>query len=92
MVLSTSIRILPSSEYYAYLEYARQLLEYFVKMFKIIYGTIFMAHNMHGLLHLADDYKEYGPLDNCSCFPFENYIKNLKRMLRKNDKSLQQVV
>ncbi|KAL4142850.1 hypothetical protein QTP88_005264 [Uroleucon formosanum] len=32
------------------------------------------------------------PLDNSSTFPFENYMKDLKRMLCKHDKPLQQVV
>lgn len=40
------------------------------------------------ILHLADDYKIYGPLDRCSCFYFENYMKYLTRMLRKNVKPL----
>jgi len=92
MTLSIAMRILLSSDYCKYLEYAYQLLEYFVKTFQKIYGITFMSHNVHGLLHLVEDYKLYGPLDNCSCFYFENYMKYLKRMLRKNDKPLQQVV
>lgn len=44
------------------------------------------------MLHLVDDYNTYGSLDNCSAFPFENYMKTLKRMLRKHEKPLQQVV
>lgn len=47
---------------------------------------------MHSLLHLADDYGRFGPLDNCSAFPFENYMKTLKGMLRKHERPLQQVV
>lgn len=86
------MRILLSSDHCKYLEYAHQLLDYYVKTFQQIYGIEFMSHNVHGLLHLADDYKIYGPLDSCSCFYFENYMKYLKRMLRKHDKPLQQVV
>lgn len=92
MTLSIPMRILLSSEYCTYLEYAHQLFKYFVKTFQQIYGIAFMSHNVQGLLHLADDYKIYGLLDSCSCFYFENYMKYLKRMLRKNDKPLQQVV
>lgn len=92
MTLSIAMRILLSSDHCKYLEYAHQLLDYFVKTFQQIYGIEFMSHNVHGLLHLADDYKIYGPLDSCSCFYFENYMKYLKRMLRKHDKPLQQVV
>jgi len=34
----------------------------------------------------------YGPLDNVSEFPFENYMGSLKKMLRKPDKPLQQII
>lgn len=67
-------------------------LNYFVKVFQQIYGHHYVSHNVHSLLHLADDYSYYGPLDNCSCFPFENYMKVLKKMLRKHDKPLQQII
>lgn len=51
-----------------------------------------MSHNVHGLLHIVDDYRKFGNLDSCSCFPFENYMKTLKKMVRKHDKPLEQVV
>lgn len=86
LILSISMRILLRSDY------AHQLLKYFVKTFQQIYGCNFLSHNVHGLLHLVEDYTRHGPLDNCSAFPFENYMKELKRMLRKNEKTLQQVV
>ncbi|KAF0737171.1 Uncharacterized protein FWK35_00018513 [Aphis craccivora] len=31
-------------------------------------------------------------IDTCSCFPFENYLKSLKTMVRKFEKPLEQVV
>jgi hypothetical protein len=37
-----------------------------------------------GILHLVDDYEQLGPLDNCSAFCFENYMRNLKSMVRKH--------
>lgn len=51
-----------------------------------------MSHNIHGLLHLVEDYNKYGPLDNCSTFHFENYMKVIKSMLRKPDKPLKKVI
>lgn len=68
------------------------LLNYFVKCFEYIYGTHFISHNVHGLLHIVDDYRNFGALDSCSCFPFENYMQILKSSLRKHDKPLQQFV
>lgn len=92
MALSITMRILLSPNYKQYFEYARKLLIYFVKSFEQIYGSQFMLYNFHSIIHLPDDYIKFGPLDCCSAFPFENYMKDLKNMLRKHEKPLQQVV
>lgn len=84
--------ILLSPNFGSFVEYAQEMLNYFVKTFEQIYGQHLMSHNIHGLLHLTDDYKNYGSLDNCSTFPFENYMQTLKSMLRKPHKPLEQVV
>ena len=34
----------------------------------------------------------YGSLPNFSAFPFENYMQTLKKLLRKSDNPLQQIV
>ncbi|KAF0730382.1 Uncharacterized protein FWK35_00030189 [Aphis craccivora] len=46
----------------------------------VLYGRHLMSFNVHGLIHISDDYKQFGPLDNIAAFPFENYLKQLKRM------------
>lgn len=51
----------------------------FVKQFAYLYGSYFVSHNIHSLIHLYDDYNLYGPLDNVSCFKFENYMYGLKK-------------
>jgi len=84
--------ILLSDNMKNYVEYARNLEKYFVQNFEIIYGRHFMSYNVHGLLHISDDYEHFGSLDNISAFPFENYLKSLKKMARKHDKPLQQIV
>lgn len=43
-------------------------------------------------MHLCDDYNEFGPLDHCSAFPFENYMGCLNKMLRKPHKPLEQII
>ena len=43
-------------------------------------------------LALHSDAKRYGPLDDFSAFPFENYLQEVKRMVRKSSATLQQVV
>lgn len=74
-----------------YIEYAHKLLKYFVECFIKIYGPEFACHNIHGLLHISECVKQYGPLDTFSAFPFENFLKDLKSILRKSEKSLQQI-
>lgn len=92
MTLNISMFILLSPEKSTMVDYARDLLNYFVKKFGEIYGSYHISHNVHGLLHLCDDYNLYGPLDNCSTFVFENYLKELKSLLRKHEKPLAQVI
>jgi hypothetical protein len=46
---------------------------------KELYGTEFLVYNVHALLHVCDDVRLYGQLDNISCFPYEN--KKLSKSL-----------
>jgi len=92
MCLHVSMLILLSPNRACHLEYAKELLDYFVNTFQIIYGQEHISHNIHGLLHLTDDYRYYGPLDNSSAFAFENYMKELKSNVRKYDKPLEQLI
>lgn len=71
--------------------WAQMLMEYFLKCFKQIYGAKFMFHNLHTLLHICSDVRKYGPVDEFSAFRFENYMLNIKKMIRKNEKPLQQL-
>jgi len=92
MALNIAMIILLSPHHSSFVDYASEMLNYFVKTFEKIYGQHLMSHNVHGLLHLTEDYNNYGPLDNCSTFPFENYMQTLKGMLRKPHKPLEQVI
>lgn len=92
MCLNIAMTILIRPDLNMYLEFAKQMLTSFVKNFQIIYGEHLISHNIHGLLHLYEDYKLFGPLDNVSCFPFENFLKQFKVMLRKHEKPLEQIV
>lgn len=72
-------------------EYAHKLLVNFVQAFKILYSESYVTYNMHNLIHLHEDVKNYGCLDMFSAFPFENYFQELKQMLRKSAQPLQQL-
>lgn len=72
-----------------HLVYSQELLQHFVSTFKVIYGEHHVSHNIHGLLHIVDDVRNFGFLDTFSTFAFENYMQKLKS--KKYDKPLQQI-
>ena len=89
---SCAIRILcDKDDYIRNRLYARDLLIYFVDQLKVLYGRQYMTSNVHNIVHLADDVENYGTLDDFSAFEFENFMKFLKKILRKNEKPLQQI-
>jgi hypothetical protein len=65
-----------------YIDYANDLLIYFVQEFGELYGNEFVNHNVHNLIHLILDVKTFGPLDKFSSFPFENYMHTIKIMIK----------
>ena len=73
------------------LDYAEKLLKIFVQSFATIYGAKYVSHNVHNLLHLTSDVRKFGALDVFSAFQFESYIYDLKRLVRRGDKPLQQI-
>lgn len=75
-----------------FLDFSKRLLNYFVTNFISIYGREWVSHNVHALQHLSDDYLNFGSLNNCSTFPFENHMKVLKNYIRKSNQPLQQAV
>jgi len=74
-----------------YINYANHLLQHFVLSFQNIYGKEYVSHNIHNLIHLAEDVRTYGALDVFGAFRFENHMGKLKKMTRKADKPLQQL-
>lgn len=63
-----------------------------MKIGRRLYGDEFMVYNVHTMIHLADDVRTFGSVDNCSAFPFESYLQKLKRMVRSGNNALVQIV
>lgn len=72
--------------------YANSLMKHFICQSIKIYGPDFVSYNIHNFLHLSDCINLFGSLDNFSAFPFENYMQQLKRKVRKSALPLQQVI
>lgn len=63
---------------------AQKMLESFVVSFAEFYGDDNVVYNVHSLVHIVDDVKEYGCLDEYSAFPFESQMFKIKRMIVKH--------
>lgn len=89
--LTLHVAILLSSPDLSHITYAESLLKHFVQSFAILYGPQHISHNVHALTHLADDVRKFGALDTFSAFRYENYLRKIKRLLKKAERPLQQI-
>ncbi len=93
MLLSIAVRILLSPALCSeYCDYADKLLKCYVQNFTKIYGPDQVVYNTHSLIHLADDARRFGALDSVSCFPFENHLGTLSKLVRRPHGAVQQLV
>lgn len=92
MTLRDASTILLSQNLMNYVSEARTLMRRFVRDFQFLYGSHRISINVHSLLHITDDYERFGNLDSVSCFPFENYLSQLKKRVRQFKSPLQSVV
>jgi hypothetical protein len=87
------ILLLESDSAFNLYDKAEELLLEFVRTARQIYGKEFIVYNVHSLIHLADDARIHGSLDNISAFPYENNMQQILKFMRGNNKlHLQQVV
>ena len=90
--LSCAIRILcDPMQYSLNNQFAKKLLKRFVQDYKELYGKQFLTYTIHNLVHISSDAEHHRPLDNFSAFDFENFMKFIKKLIRKNEKPLQQI-
>lgn len=80
MCLSLPIFLLSSERLCEhYCDYAQELLVFFVEQCTEIYGPAFVVYNVHDLIHIADDVRNFGHLESISSFPFENFLGHMKK-------------
>nr|XP_050042572.1 uncharacterized protein LOC126539779 [Dermacentor andersoni] len=92
LMFHVAIRILASPQCYCeYNDFAKDVLRYFVQEFSELYGRNQLVYNVHSLIHLADQCRDHGPLDQFSAFPFESYLGRMKKLLRSSNKPLSQL-
>lgn len=93
LLLHVALFILLSDELCSkYSEFAGELLKLFVQHCSDLYGKDMLVYKVHSLIHLVDNAKHFGALDNVSGFPSENFLGTLIQLVRKPGRPLQQVV
>lgn len=91
--LAVAVRLLLSPTILKhYLSFAQELLRYFVDTFSIIYGQDQLVYNMHSVIHLTDDARNVGVLDNVSSFRYESYLGRLKKLVHRPQAPCAQIV
>lgn len=91
--LSVAVRLLLSPTLLDhYINYVQELLRYFVDTFAEIYGQDQLVYNVHSVIHLADDARKFGVLDNVSSFMYESYLGRLKKLVHRPQAPCAQIV
>ncbi|VDP34176.1 unnamed protein product [Schistosoma mattheei] len=54
-------------------------LRNFLKEYEWCYGSENLVYNVDLLQHLPDEFRAHGPLDRFSGFPFESYMRQIKK-------------
>ena len=85
--LANDVKVQNESE----ITYAENLLIFFVQEMEKIYKQESIVYNIHNLIHFADDVRRFGCLDKFSCFPFENFLFQLKSTLRTPNRPFSQL-
>ena len=49
----------------------------FVQSCGTVYGKTMLSYNVHALIHLVQDCKVFGCLDDFSAFQFENFMREI---------------
>ncbi|XP_032790823.2 uncharacterized protein LOC116927889 [Daphnia magna] len=93
MLLHVAVKILVNRDMcQIYAPYAESLLRLYVTNSGKLYCAKFVTFNVHSLIHLANDVRKHGCLDDFSSFPFENKLQKMKNLLRRSGRPLQQIV
>ncbi|KAE9523059.1 hypothetical protein AGLY_016541, partial [Aphis glycines] len=92
LLLVYAIRILICAETCTkYNELSTQFLKKFVTDYFTLYGSHFITYTVHSLIHLPIYVLLHGPLDNFSCFRYENYLQDVKKSIKSIKYPLQEI-
>lgn len=89
--LYCATRICYVDTYKPFIDIAQKWFENYVEGCINLYGEYSISSNVHNLLHVVDDVKEFGCLQDISTYPFENLLQFIKLKVKQRNMPLQQV-
>lgn len=72
-------------------DFADELLQRFIGDYPNVYHPTEVVFNVHAVLHLVECVRQYGPLYSFSAYKFENYMREIRKYVKKPNKILQQI-
>ncbi|XP_074096469.1 uncharacterized protein LOC141525753 [Cotesia typhae] len=92
LLLHTSMRVLLNDQSSSEdIEFADIAIKKFIIDAEKIHGLEFLTYNSHGLVHLVEDFKQFGSLEDTSAFTYENVMKEYRDLINKQHQLLQQI-
>lgn len=92
LLFSLGMRLLLHSEYcITKNQLASSLLNNFVEQVPSLYSFSMLTFNFHCLTHLSKQSIQFGSLETISSFPFENFLGQLKKMVKKSGSVIEQL-
>lgn len=92
LLLFTAIRFLACpATHLVNADVSQRLLEEFVADYPRIYNPTEVVSNVHGLLHIVDDVRQFGPLYSFSAYKYENHMREVRKLVKKPNRVLQQI-
>lgn len=89
--LHVAVRLLCSEFDENVLQFCTALFQKFVINVEKLFGPENVTRNVHGLLHIADDARNLGRLEDFSAFRFENVMRFIKKLIRSPNLPLEQI-
>ena len=68
------------------------LLKYFFTKGVELFSKTFAVSNVHGVIHIPQDYRRFGPLDSFSAFKYESFLGRLKSLVTAAFQPMTQVI
>ena len=92
LLLHAGIYILASPKLIKmYIDSADLFLRRFVKKAEKVFGKQFVVYCVHSAIHLADECRDHGCLEDFSAFRYENHLGVIRKILRSTYKPIQQL-